>query len=256
MLRAVVFFIISFFSVAPLFGQLNLQAFAKTGLNVSSLLGESVYPVFEIDPTLAAGHDSYYSFHVGAGLQVKLARVGAQVEVLYSQQGSQSDVSIPFLAVNLDYIEKARFHYLMVPLLFRLNFPLGVYTVVGPQYAQLMREEVRHGLTTSENVPDELLDRARDKFLPPPHDHSGKGDSGRYRRSRRDKAHSRFLADSQIFLVAGLGWDVPFGLFMEGRFSINPFDPREGLDRTFLDLPMVQWVAQLSVGYTFYKIGL
>jgi hypothetical protein len=117
---------------------------------------------------------------------------------------------------NKDY--NANYSYLNIPVILKVYLAAGVNLQLGPQFGFITKAEQEvptiSGGTTKEDVKDDL-----------------KG--------------------SDLSLALGAGWDLPFGLTIDGRYNlglskINGKDqPQEAKNQ----------VIQLSLGYKIFKFG-
>lgn len=98
------------------FGQAKVAIGIKAGANFAN--------------TDISGSESITALHVGAFGLVKIANIGIQPEVLFSQQGAEFDAN----DVDLSYVN--------IPVMLKYYLPLGLNLQVGPQFGILTDAEV------------------------------------------------------------------------------------------------------------------
>jgi hypothetical protein len=164
--------------------------------------------------TKSAG-DTYKSrtgYHAGAFVLIKLSKIGIQPEVLLSQQGSKFKY-----AGSPDL--KANFSYVTVPVIVKLYTIAGINIQAGPQFGFLTSAkaedyDVASGKVTEQSIKDDLK-------------------------------------KTDFSVALGLGWDLPFGLMVNGRYNWGLSDINSGASGSTIK----NQVWQVSVGYKLFKIG-
>ena len=150
-------------------------------------------------------------YHFGAFTLIKLGKIGIQPEIIYSKQGSKVTVNTQNFDSNFDYFN--------IPIILKLYTVAGINIQVGPQFgfisgAKYPISSGTGGGTTLQDITNQL-----------------KG--------------------SDISVAMGLGWDLPFGLSIDGRYNL-------GLSKAnnTSSIPDIKnQVFQLSVGYKIFKLG-
>jgi len=187
---------------AGAFAQAQLSIGLKAGPNFANL------NVHDANAT----YQSRTGWHGGAFVLIKVAKVGIQPEVLFSQQGS----TIKYNQQNL----KANYSYVNVPIIVKLYTVLGINLQIGPQFGFLTKAESDYDPVTQQRF------------------------------SSTQDVKSAYKK-SDVSLAMGVGWDLPFGLTLDGRYNL-------GLTK-LNDNASVQetknQVWQVSVGYKIFKIG-
>ncbi len=186
---------------------------------VQVALGLKAGPNFASIDTKASAGQNYKNrtgFHAGAFALVKLTKFGIQPEIIFSQQGSKVTIN------SKDF--ESNFTYINIPVMFKLYTIAGLNLQVGPQFGFVSKAETP---ITDQSAP-----------------------SGFSVQDVKDKAKS-----SDISLGLGLGWDLPFGLTIDGRYNL-------GLSKMFDQIPpglqtadAKNQVFQISLGYKFIKLG-
>lgn len=186
---------------AGAFAQAQLAIGLKAGPNFANL------NVHDADAT----YQSRTGWHGGAFVLIKVAKVGIQPEVLFSQQGS----TIKFNQQNL----KANYSYVNVPIIVKLYTVLGINLQIGPQFGFLTKAESDYDPVTQTPT------------------------------STRDVKSA--YKKSDMSLAMGVGWDLPFGLTLDGRYNL-------GLTNVNNNASVQQTknqVWQVSLGYKILKEG-
>jgi len=197
--------------LALLLTGLSLYSFAQAKFAIGLKGG----PNFANIDTEAGADENYNNrtgFHLGAFMLLRGERVGFQPEILFSQQGSSFKYSgSPDL--------KANFSYVNIPLVVKLYTVAGINLQVGPQI----------GLLTSAKVED--FDSA----------------SGQVTESdiKND------LKKTDLSLALGVGWDLPIGLSIDGRYNWGLSDINSGADASSIK----NQVWQISIGFKLLKFG-
>jgi hypothetical protein len=149
---------------------------------------------------------------LGAFALIKGSKVGFQPEILFSQQGSKFKYSgSPDL--------KANFSYVNIPLIVKLYTIAGINLQVGPQIGLLTSAEsedynISNGQITKADIKDDLK-------------------------------------KTDVSLALGVGWDLPFGLSIDGRYNWGLSDINSGAATSSVK----NQVWQFSVGYKLFKFG-
>jgi len=160
-------------------------------------------------------YESRTGFHVGAFALIKGEKVGFQPEILFSQQGRKFKYS-----GSPDLEEN--FSYVNIPLIFKLYTIGGINLQVGPQIGLLTSAE-RENFSTGPGVTTEDI----------------KDD----------------LKKTDLSLALGVGWDLPFGLTIDGRYNWGITDNEDGYISAGVGSPssVKNQVWQISIGYKFLK---
>jgi hypothetical protein len=150
-------------------------------------------------------------FHGGAFAQFKFTKIAIQPEILFSQQGSK---------VTFDQSDiEANYNYFNIPVMIKLYTVAGINLQVGPQFGFVAGGEKKAtnratGITTTEDAKD-------------------------------------VLKGSDISAALGVGWDLPFGLTIDGRYNLGLSD----VNKNSADDEIKNQVWQVSLGYKFFKFG-
>lgn len=164
--------------------------------------------------SVADNYKGKAGFHGGAFVLFKIAKIGIQPEVLFSKQGSTYKVDTENYEANYDYIN--------VPVIIKIYLPVGLNFQVGPQFGFLTGGDVEAFSTSS---------------------------------SAKTTYAAKDLYDGADLSVAvGLGWDLPFGLTIDGRYNFGVKSNTNG-DATAEAPDFKNQVIQLSVGYKIFKFG-
>jgi len=199
------------FFIVALFMAAGSGAYAQTKFS----LGIKAGPNFANINTETSADENYKSrtgFHAGAFALFKFSKVGIQPEVLFSQQGTTFKYSgSPDL--------KANFSYVNVPIIIKLYTIAGINLQVGPQIGFLTsaKREDYNSLTgdvTEENVKEDFK-------------------------------------STDFSLALGAGWDLPFGLTIDGRYNLGLSDINSGASENSVK----NQVWQVSVGYKLFTLG-
>ncbi|HEY9049634.1 MAG TPA: porin family protein [Ohtaekwangia sp.] len=161
---------------------------------------------------VGANYKNRTGFHAGAFALIKLSKIGIQPEVLFSQQGSTFKYSgSPDL--------KANFSYVNVPILIKLYTIAGINIQAGPQFGFLTSAKRENYDSTSGQVTEQSI----------------KND----------------VKKSDVSVALGLGWDLPFGLTIDGRYNLGLSDINSGASAESIK----NQVWQFSIGYKLIKLG-
>jgi hypothetical protein len=165
-----------------------------------------------IDTKSTAGENykNRTGFHAGAFALIKMTKIGIQPEILFSQQGST-------LKYSGSPDLQTNFSYINVPIIIKLYTVAGINIQAGPQFGFLMSAKQdwpdTSGKITEQDIKDEL-----------------KG--------------------SDFSVAMGLGWDLPFGLTLDGRYNLGLSNINDGGGS---DIKNQVW--QVSVGYKLFQFG-
>lgn len=195
----------------------SLYSFSQTEF----ALGIKAGPNFaKIDTDASAGeiYDNRTGWHAGAFMLIKGEKFGFQPEVIFSQQGSKFKYSTSSPSL------KQNFSYLNIPLIFKLYTIAGINLQVGPQI----------GILTSAE---------REDFA------AGQGGVITERDIKND------LKKTDVSLALGVGWDLPFGITLDGRYNWGLTDNDDKyLTNSGASVGQVKnQVWQISVGYKLFK---
>lgn len=164
----------------------------------------------DAENSVLTNYKSRAGFHGGAFALLKFAKFGIQPEVLFSQQGSKFTFNSQDLESNYSYVN--------IPVIVKLYAVGGLNIQFGPQFgflasAQEDKVDALGRVRTSEDVENEIK----------------KTDFG---------------------AALGIGWDLPFGLSIDGRYNLGLSDINEasGNERK-------NQVWQVSLGYKLFKFG-
>lgn len=157
-------------------GQARFELGLKGGLNLSNISSDA-----------NASYNSRTGFHGGLYGMIKVANIGIQPELLYSQQGSE---------VNFDNAAndfKQDFVYMSIPVMVKFYLPLGLNLQAGPQFGAMLSAD---GQTL--DGAGNPVDLSKDSYK-----------------------------NSDISAAFGAGWDAPFGLRIMARYVIGLNDINE-----------------------------
>lgn len=206
------------FIVTLLFAGASFYSFSQTQFAVGIKAGPN-FANINTDASAGENYNSRTGWHAGAFLQVRGEKFGFQPEIIFSQQGSKFKYSgSPDLEANFSYVN--------IPLIFKLYTIAGINLQIGPQIGLLTSAE-REDFTT--------------------------GQSGAI--TKEDVKND--MKKTDISLGLGVGWDLPFGLTIDGRYNWGLTDNDDGYV-TNSGAPIGQiknQVWQLSVGYKLFKSG-
>ena len=110
-------------------------AFSQKTVNLGIMAGTDLHKI------MGRSFDEQYKFgyHAGAFLEVKVAKIGIQPEVYFSQVNVQ-DGNDSTRIVSLDRITKAHLSYLNIPIMVNLYFTKAVALQLGPQFGILVNQ--------------------------------------------------------------------------------------------------------------------
>lgn len=177
-------------------------------------IGIKAGPNFAKIDTESSFGDNYRNragFHGGAFALLKVGKIGVQPEVIFSQQGSKVKINSQDL--------KSSFNYINIPIIVKLYTIAGINIQVGPQFGFISSAET-----------DTI-----DEF--------GNVKSGQ---DIKDE-----LKTSDFSAALGVGWDLPFGLSIDGRYNLGLSD----ISKNAAAESIKNQVWQISVGYKLFKFG-
>lgn len=165
-----------------------------------------------VDNSISETYKSRSGFHAGAFMLFKISKVGIQPEILYSRQGT----SFKLAGENL----KSNFDYFNVPIIVKLYTVAGINLQIGPQFGFLTGAGGDTAVDTDSGTG--VIDNSK-----------------------------KLYKKSDVSAAFGVGWDLPFGLMVEGRYNLGLTKIQDNPD---LEATKNQ-VFQISLGYKFIKIG-
>jgi hypothetical protein len=196
----------------------SLYSFCQTQFSAGIKAGPNFA---NIDTDASAGeiYESRTGWHAGAFLQIRGEKVGFQPEVIFSQQGQKFKYS------STDPSLERNFSYVNIPLVVKLFTVAGINLQVGPQIGFLTSAEQEDFNATSGGITEEDIKDDMKKV--------------------------------DFSLALGVGWDLPFGLTIDGRYNWGLTDNDDGVKSTSNSgAPVGQiknQVWQISVGYKLFK---
>lgn len=161
-----------------------------------------------------AAYNSRTGYHGGAFFLVKLGKIGIQPELLFSKQGSNVSFSGQDLNSNFDYIN--------IPVIFKLYTVAGINLQVGPQLGFL-----------AGGSQDQLVQVGQAL-------------------SKVSTNASDVVKSNDFSLALGLGWDLPFGLTIDGRYNLG-LSNNNKISGSSSEVK--NQVIQVSLGYKLFKFG-
>jgi hypothetical protein len=190
---------------------LSTGVFAQTQFAVGIKAGPN-FASLNRDESPGENYKNRTGFHAGAFALIKLSKIGIQPEVVFSQQGSTFKYSgSPDL--------KSNFSYVNIPIMVKLYTIAGINIQAGPQFGILTSAKqedynVATGQITEDNIKEDMK-------------------------------------KSDVSLALGLGWDLPFGLSIDGRYNWGLSDINSGASASSIK----NQVWQFSIGYKLIKLG-
>jgi hypothetical protein len=158
-----------------------------------------------------ANYDNRTGFHGGGFALIKMTKIGIQPELLFSQQGTTVKINQHDL--------KQSFNYINIPVIFKLYTIAGINIQVGPQFGFVS---------------------------------SAKGDTiDDLGNVRTDQDIKNQLKSSDFSAALGVGWDLPFGLSIDGRYNLGLSD----VNKNAAAETIKNQVWQFSLGYKLFKLG-
>lgn len=190
------------------------QAYSQAGLAIGIKAGPN-FANIDTKTTAGENYKNRTGFHGGAFVLIKVAKIGIQPEIIFSQQGSKVEIN------NQNF--ESNFSYVNIPIILKLYTVAGINIQAGPQF----------GFITSAETPIE------DQLNP-----------GSYRvEDVKDKMKS-----SDFTVALGLGWDLPFGLTVDARYNLGLSKIYDQAPSNETENAKNQ-VFQLSLGYKLFKLG-
>ncbi|MBX2968805.1 MAG: PorT family protein [Cyclobacteriaceae bacterium] len=181
--------VISLFAVTICaYAQPQVAAGIKGGLNLASFNVKHEYEDSNKEYT------SLTTYRAGVFASIQFNKLSIQPEILFSQQGTKLDYSTEFNPDPKDW--ESNFTYINIPVVVKyqlIQTGLGNINIqAGPQYG--------------------ILQKAETNFA----DFDGDGAQERPKRDVKEEYQK-----SDIGLILGLGWDLPFGLTLDLRYSLG-----------------------------------
>lgn len=161
----------------------------------------------------AENYKNRTGFHGGAFALIKLTKIGIQPEILYSKQGAK------FTFNQQDY--ESNYDYVNIPIILKLYLAAGLNLQVGPQFGFLTAVDGKTVKNASGST-ETIADLAKDEYK-----------------------------KSDLSAAFGVGWDLPFGLTIDGRYNLGLSKIQDNPD---IDATKNQ-VFQVSLGYKLFKVG-
>ena len=150
-------------------------------------------------------------YHAGVFAKFKFAFIGISPELQYSFQ--IIDFEDPNI-ITPDKNSSQESAYLDLPIMLRFYLPGGLNFQLGPQFSYLMSaKQITHTTDAETNIKDELL-------------------------------------NSNISINLGIGWDLPFGLDVYGRYNIGISDVN---DPASASTAIQNSMIQISLAYSLKK---
>jgi hypothetical protein len=163
------------------------------------------------ESSLGDNYKSRTGFHGGAFALLKFGKIGVQPEILFSQQGSKVTINSQDL--------KSNFNYFNIPIIVKLYTVAGINLQLGPQFG--------------------FISSAESDYI----DEFGNVQTGQDIKNQ--------LKSSDISAALGVGWDLPFGLSIDGRYNLGLSD----INKSSSGESVKNQVWQISVGYRIFKFG-
>jgi hypothetical protein len=199
------------------FASVSLFSFSQTQFAIGIKAGPNFA---NIDTDASAGeiYETRTGWHAGAFLQIRGEKVGFQPEVIFSQQGQKFQYS------STDPSLERNFSYVNIPLVVKLYTVAGLNLQVGPQFGFLTSAEQEDFSTAG-------------------------GDAITEEDIKNDMKKMDFS------LALGVGWDLPFGLTIDGRYNWGLSDNDDGvITNSGVSVGQIKnQVWQISVGYKLFK---
>lgn len=205
--------------ITLLFACASIYSFSQAQFAVGIKAGPN-FAKIDTDASAGENYNNRTGWHAGAFVLIRGEKVGFQPEIIFSQQGSKFkyNTSSPSLKQNFSYVN--------IPLIVKLYTIAGLNLQVGPQIGLLTSAE-REDFTTGTSGPITKEDVKDD------------------------------LKKTDISLALGVGWDLPFGLSIDGRYNWGLTDNDDGLtSNSGASLGQIKnQVWQISVGYKLFRSG-
>jgi|SRR5688572_8165856 len=194
----------------------SLYSYSQTEFAIGIKAGPN-FANINTDASAGEIYESRTGWHAGAFLQVRGEKVGFQPEVIFSQQGQKFKYS------STDPSLERNFSYVNIPLVVKLYTVAGLNLQVGPQFGFLTSAEQEDfnpngGAVTEEDIKDNMK-------------------------------------KVDFSLALGVGWDLPFGLTLDGRYNWGLYDNDDGVTTNSGAAvgQIKNQVWQISVGYKLFK---
>jgi hypothetical protein len=184
-------------------------------------VGIKAGPNFANVNTSASAGENYKNrtgFHGGAFALIKVANIGIQPEVLFSQQGSTVHYST---GQDLD----TQISYINVPLILKLYTVAGINLQVGPQLGFVNKakaEQFVSGVPTTTGAVQTYDIKSSVK-------------------------------QNDFAVALGAGWDLPFGLTIDARYNLGL--TKSKISNSSTSPQAKNQVFQVSVGFKLLKFG-
>lgn len=186
--------------------QFGFRMGIKGGPNFSSL---------NVSESFKVNYDNRTSYHFGAFMTLKVAKLAIQPEVLYSSQGAMFNTELDSRTFN-DL--RQEFNYINIPVMLKLYLAGGLNFQVGPQFGYLLDAK-------SENQIIEQIANA-------------------------EKLEDAYK-DSDLSIALGIGLDLPLGLTLDARYNYS----LDAVNATNSIAQTRNQVYQVSIGYRFIDAG-
>ncbi|HTE30032.1 MAG TPA: porin family protein [Chryseolinea sp.] len=195
---------------------ISAGAFAQAQFAVGIKAGPN-FSKINTEASAGENYDNRTGFNAGAFFLIRGERIGFQPEVMFSQQGSKFKVNTgdPSLEANFSYVN--------IPLIVKLYTVAGINLQVGPQIGFLTSAE-KEDYASGQSGPITTEDIKSD------------------------------LKKTDFSLALGVGWDLPLGFSIDGRYNWGLSDinnTNSGASSSTIK----NQVWQISVGYKLFKSG-
>lgn len=191
-------------------------AFAQTQFAVG-IKGGPNFANIDTKATAGENYDNRTGWNAGAFMLIRGERIGFQPEVLFSQQGSKFKYSTASPSL------KQNFSYVNIPLILKLYTVAGINLQVGPQIGLLTSAE-REDFASGQSGPITKEDVKND------------------------------FKKTDFSLAIGVGWDLPLGFSIDGRYNWGLSDINDGASGAS-NATIKNQVWQFSVGYKLFNSG-
>ena len=195
----------------------TLLSFSQTQFAIGIKAGPN-FATIDSDASAVQNYENRTGWHAGAFLQIRGEKIGFQPEVIFSQQGSEFKYSTSNASLEQN------FSYVNIPLIVKLYTVAGLNLQVGPQIGFLTSAE-REDYASGQSGPITEQDIKDD------------------------------LKKVDFSLGLGVGWDLPLGLTLDGRYNWGLTDHDDGATTNSGDPigEIKNQVWQISVGYKLFK---
>jgi hypothetical protein len=201
------------------------MSFAQARIDIG-IKGGLNFASLNTSTSIAQDYSNRTGYHLGAYVMFKLTKIAIQPEIVFSKQGQT--YSIPSLNVSNG---TNNFDYINIPIMIKFYLIEGLNLQAGPQFGFLA--------SSSGNVYNTL--------------------NGSY----TSQSLNSFVKSSDVTLALGVGWDLPFGLNITGRYNLGLSDINK---LTGSSAPPNQvsslgtseaknQVIQISAGFRLFKLG-